>query len=79
MGQWGRSGTPTTLVVAADRRALLLGSMPTALTPAQEATDIGVVLTENNGNDVIVTSGNGFCCGVSTSSPAGGRLVRTGP
>ena len=36
------------------------GSMPTALTPAQEATDIGVVLTENNGNDVIVTSGNGF-------------------
>jgi len=36
------------------------GSAPTAVTPAQAATNVRVVLTENNGNGVIVTSGNGF-------------------
>jgi SpoIID/LytB domain protein len=36
------------------------GAAPTAVPPATDATPVSVVLTENNGNDVIVTSGNGF-------------------
>ena len=36
------------------------GSTPTAVSASQDATDIRVVMTENNGNSVIVTSGNGF-------------------
>ena len=61
MGQWGAfgyayNGWSWQQIVG----HYYAGSAPTVLTPAQAATAVAVVLTENNGNDVIVTSGNGF-------------------
>ncbi|MGD0882116.1 MAG: SpoIID/LytB domain-containing protein, partial [Acidimicrobiales bacterium] len=61
MGQWGAFG------YALDGSSwqdivdhYYSGSSPAELTAPQESTSVRVVLTENNGNDVIVTSGNGF-------------------
>jgi len=61
MGQWGAfgyayNGWSWQQIVG----HYYAGSTPTTMSPAQGATAIRVVLTENNGNDVIVTSGNGF-------------------
>ncbi len=61
MGQWGAfgyayNGWSWQQIV----EHYYAGSTPTTMSPAQDATYINVVLTENDGNDVIVTSGNGF-------------------
>ena len=61
MGQWGAfgyalAGTPWKTIVS----HYYSGSTPTLTTPAQEGTFVRVALTENNGNDVIVMSANGF-------------------
>jgi SpoIID/LytB domain protein len=61
MGQWGAfgyayNGWSWQQIV----EHYYAGSTPTPVTPGQDATAIRVVMTENDGNDVIVTSGNGF-------------------
>ncbi|MGA2838315.1 MAG: SpoIID/LytB domain-containing protein [Acidimicrobiales bacterium] len=61
MGQWGAFGYALdglTWQEIVDH--YYAGSTPAQLTAPQENTSVRVVLTENNGNDVIVTSGNGF-------------------
>ncbi len=61
MGQWGAfgyayTGTPWQTIVS----HFYAGATPTLTTAQQEATSVRVALTENNGNDVIVTSASGF-------------------
>ena len=74
MGQWGAfgyalAGTPWKAIVS----HYYSGSTPTLTTPAQEGTDIRVALTENDGNDVIVTSASGFT--VAGHHFSGGQAV----
>jgi len=74
MGQWGAFGyayggwTWQQIV-----QHYYAGASPESLTPQQEGTWTSVALTENNGNDVIVTSGNGFT--VDGTHVAGGQAV----
>jgi SpoIID/LytB domain protein len=61
MGQWGAfgyayAGTPWQTIVS----HFYAGATPTLTTAQQEGTFVRVALTENNGNDVIVTSASGF-------------------
>ena len=61
MGQWGAfgyayTGTPWQTIVS----HFYAGATPTLTTPQQEGPFVRVALTENNGNDVIVTSASGF-------------------
>ena len=61
MGQWGAfgyayTGTPWQTIVS----HFYAGATPALTTPQQEGTFVRVALTENNGNDVIVTSASGF-------------------
>ena len=61
MGQWGAfgyayTGTPWQTIVS----HYYAGATPTLTTPQLEGTPVRVALTENNGNDVIVTSASGF-------------------
>ena len=53
------------------------GSSLAGLSPAQEATQVRVALTENDGNTVIVTSGSAFT--VSGLSVPGGQAVLMSP
>jgi len=90
MGQWGAfgyaiAGTPWSSIVT----HYYSGATPTLTNSGQEATQVRVVLTENNGNDVIVTSGTGFTAdGVPIgagqavfmhANGAGGWDLRSGP
>ncbi len=61
MGQWGAfgyaiAGAPWSSIVT----HYYSGATPALTSPGQEGTQVRVALTENNGNDVIVTSGTGF-------------------
>ncbi|HEY4929715.1 MAG TPA: SpoIID/LytB domain-containing protein [Acidimicrobiales bacterium] len=74
MGQWGAfgyalAGTPWKAIVS----HYYSGSTPTLTTPAQEGTAVRVALTENDGNDVIVTSASGFT--VAGHHFSGGQAV----
>ena len=74
MGQWGAfgyayTGTPWQTIVS----HFYSGATPTLTTPEQEAPFVRVVLTENNGNDVIVTSASGFT--VAGQHLLGGQAV----
>ena len=79
MGQWGAfgyalAGTPWKSIVS----HYYSGSTPTLTTPAQEGTFVRVALTENDGNDVIVVSANGFSIqgsGMTTTHVAAGGAV----
>jgi len=79
MGQWGAfgyalAGTPWKSIVS----HYYSGSTPTYTTPAQEGTFVRVALTENDGNDVIVVSANGFSVqgtGMATTHVAAGGAV----
>ena len=74
MGQWGAfgyayTGTPWQTIVS----HFYAGATPTLTTSQQEGTLVRVALTENNGNDVIVTSAGGFT--VAGQHFAGGQAV----
>ena len=74
MGQWGAfgyaySGSTWQQIVT----HFYSGALPATTTPAQEGTQIRVALTENNGNDVIVTSASPFS--VAGHPLAGGQAV----
>jgi SpoIID/LytB domain protein len=74
MGQWGAfgyayTGTPWQTIVT----HYYAGATPTLTTPGQEGTFVRVALTENNGNDVIVTSASGFT--VAGHHLGGGQAV----
>jgi SpoIID/LytB domain protein len=74
MGQWGALGD----ALAQTGYHTILdtyygGTSLTALTPSQDATQISVALTENNGNTVIVTSASPFTVG-NVSAPAGSAV-----
>jgi SpoIID/LytB domain protein len=61
MGQWGAFGYAYTGTGWSDIvKHFYAGATPTLTTPQQEGTFVRVALTENNGNDVIVTSAHGF-------------------
>jgi hypothetical protein len=72
MGQWGALGYA---LGGAGYQAILDhfygGTAPAGLSAAQEATQVRVALTENDGNTVIVTSGS-----VSTAPPSRWPRVR---
>ena len=74
MGQWGAfgyaySGSTWQQIVT----HFYSGAQPATTTPTQEGTLIRVALTENNDNNVIVTSASGFT--VDGHSLAGGQAV----
>jgi SpoIID/LytB domain protein len=74
MGQWGAfgyayTGTPWQSIVS----HFYAGATPTLTNPQQEGTFVRVALTENNGNDVIVTSASGFT--VANHHLVGGQAV----
>ena len=78
MGQWGAfgyayTGTPWRSIVT----HYYSGATPTLTTPAQEGTYVRVALTENDGNDVTVTSDSGFT--VDGHALAGGQSVLMQP
>lgn len=78
MGQWGAfgyaySGWTWQQIVT----HYYSGSQPATLTPAQEGTWTTVALTENDGNDLIVTSDDGFS--IDGVSVAGGQSVLMQP
>ena len=80
MGQWGALGNAlaqTGYQTILDR--YYGGTSLTGLTPSQDATQLSVALTENNGNTVIVTSASPFAVG-NRSVPAGSavQMVPTG-
>jgi SpoIID/LytB domain protein len=61
MGQWGAfgyalAGTSWPDIVS----HYYSGASPVVTTPGEEGTNVRVALTENNGNDAIVTSASGF-------------------
>ena len=78
MGQWGALGYALT---GTGYRAIVAhyyaGSSLAGLNPAQEATQVRVALTENDGNTVIVTSGSAF--NVSGLPVGGGQAVLMSP
>ena len=70
MGQWGAFGyaySGWTWQQIVDH--YYSGSAPALTTPTQEGTWTTVALTENNGNDLIVTSNDGFSVGGSSFGP----------
>jgi SpoIID/LytB domain protein len=74
MGQWGAlgdalGGTPYTAILD----QFYGGTALATLSSGQEATQVRVALTENDGNTVIVTSGSAFSAG-GLSVPAGGAV-----
>jgi SpoIID/LytB domain protein len=77
MGQWGALGDA---LAGTGYQSILDssygGTSLTGLTPAQDATQISVVMTENNGNSVIVTSASAFTVG-SVSAAAGTAVLMT--
>ena len=90
MGQWGAFGYAIAGALVEHRHALLLRSrLPGPTSPGQEGPQVRVVLTENDGNDVIVTSGTRIHGRRGTTSAPGqavfmhadgaGRGLRCGP
>ena len=77
MGQWGALGDA---LAGTGYQSILDGfyggTSLASLTPAQDATLVRVVLTENNGNSVIVTSASAFTVAVGRRSPRPVRAVR---
>ena len=76
MGQWGALGYAADRDrLPADPRPLLRGDRRwPASSAAQEATQVRVALTENDGNTVIVTSGSAFTvpgCRLDVGGPGG--------
>ena len=78
MGQWGAFGYA---LAQTSWQSILehyySGSTPTPLNPTQQQTLVRVALTENNGNDVRVTSSTAFTVG--TAHVAGGTAIRMQP
>jgi SpoIID/LytB domain protein len=80
MGQWGALGDA---LAHTGYQSMLDsfygGTSLTALSPAQDATQIRVTMTENNGNSVIVTAGTPVSVsGTSVTGAAAVEMVPTG-
>ncbi len=80
MGQWGALG----YALAQTSYQSIVGhyyggSTLTGLTAGQEATQVKVALTENNGNSVIVTSGAPFAITGTSISASAGQAVLMSP
>jgi SpoIID/LytB domain protein len=80
MGQWGALGYA---LGGAGYQAILDhfygGTAPAGLSAAQEATQVRVALTENDGNTVIVTSGSPFRVNGTSIAVAAGQAVLMSP
>ncbi|HUD16902.1 MAG TPA: SpoIID/LytB domain-containing protein, partial [Acidimicrobiales bacterium] len=80
MGQWGALGYALGGTGYQSILDQFYGGTPLAgLSPGQEATNVRVALTENNGNSVIVTSGSGFSIASTAIAPGPGGAVLMTP